>query len=839
MWGMTMNKPSTPMMKQYMEIKENTNDALVFYRLGDFYELFYEDAEIAARVLDLVLTERSAGQGQKAKMCGVPHHASKNYIQKLVANGYKVAIVEQIEDPRDAVGIVKREVVEIITPGTYFDLEDHETREIAAVHIEHIYASVVMCDLVSGQVKGVRVSHHPIDIIKVLQQFQVRELVINEGTSPKLIQEIQDKTNIVLSQENNYSKSIQHEDHAFELALQRLYQYLFYTHKRDLVHLTPLKIMNDQSYLKLDYNSMANLELINHGSSRDLSLFQFLNKTKTNSGARLLKEWIMQPLVSQHAIINRQDKIERLMNQFVLSDSLSQELKETYDIHRVVARLASDKHNAQDFVRLRKTLVRFKTIRDILVDEVLFKDVLEVDSLEALEQMIGLAIYDDSPVVMKEGRTFKPGLNKELDELQEISTGGKQWLLDYEMRQQEMTGIKNLKIGYNRAFGYYIEISKGQIENVLPEFGFIRKQTLTSAERYINQELQEYETKASQATERILALEAQLFDDYTKQVKHYIHKISQVADELASLDAILSLMHVSSNPGYVKPTLNENRTIDIKQGKHPVLAATLKEHDYIASDVLIDPNRNILILTGPNMGGKSTYMRMIALHVIMAQMGAFVPAESANISIVDQIFTRMGASDDILMGQSTFMVEMMEAQMALTHASKNSLILFDEIGRGTSTYDGMAIAQAILEYIHLSIGCMSVFSTHYHELVTLADMYDGLTNVHVQVHEENDNVTFLYSVVDGHAKQSYGINVAKLAHLPDTLIQRASENLQRLELSKSSINLDSKVITLEVEPQYVSQIKNKLQNIDVNQMTPMESLMLLAELKDIMEASNE
>ena len=834
-----MNKALTPMMKQYMEIKENTNDALVFYRLGDFYELFFEDAEVAARVLDLVLTERSAGKGEKAKMCGVPHHASKNYIQKLVANGYKVAIVEQVEDPRDAVGIVKREVVEIITPGTYFDLDDNETREIATVQMDQLYSSVVMCDLVSGQIRGIRVNSDPIEIIKVLQQFQVRELIINEGTNPKLIQEIQDKTHIVLSIENQYSNKIQHSDSAFELALQRLYQYLYYTHRRHLTHLTKMVLLNDESYLKLDYNSLQNLELINDGKGKDLSLFQFLNKTKTNSGARLLKQWIMQPLVSEASIISRQDRIDLVMNDFILSEGLSNELKDSYDIHRVVARVVSGKHNAQDFVRLKSTLKNFEAVQELLQDQELFANLVSLDPLKELHDTLDEAIFDNAPVLLKEGRTFKSGIHEELDELRTISSGGRKWLLEYEAQQQAITGIKNLKISYNKAFGYFIEISKGQIENVKPEFGFIRKQTLTNAERYINQELQEYETKASQATERTLAIESELFSHYTSYVEGFTLSIGKIADALAELDGILSLMHISSLPGYVKPSFNHDRIVDLRQGKHPVLAATLQEHDYIASDVLINPDRNVLILTGPNMGGKSTYMRMIALNIILAQMGCFIPATSANLPLVDQIFTRMGASDDILMGQSTFMVEMMEAQMALTHASKNSLVLFDEIGRGTSTYDGMAIAQAIIEYIHISIGCMTVFSTHYHELVMLEDMYPGLVNVHVQVHEENDHVTFLYSVVDGSAKQSYGINVARLAHLPDSLIARASENLQRLELSKANIQLDSKVITLEVEPQHISIIKHRLKNLDVNQMTPIESLMLIAELKQVLEDHDE
>ena len=834
-----MTKELTPMMKQYMEIKQNTNDALVFYRLGDFYEMFFEDAITASRVLDLVLTQRSIGNGEKGPMCGVPHHASKNYIQKLVANGYKVAIVEQIEDPKDAVGIVKRDVVEIITPGTYFDMDDNETREIASVQIDQIYASIVSCDLVSGHIRGIRVASDPVEIIKVLQQFQVRELVVSKNTPQDFIDEIVDKTHILLSYEETLSQSIKHSDLSIEIALRRLYSYLFYTHKRELHHLSEIVLLNDLSYLKMDYNSMTNLELLSHSKSKDLSLYHFLNKTKTNSGARLLKEWLMQPLVSKSAIEDRHVMIEALMNDYTLSEDLIKELKETYDIHRVVARVSSGKHNAQDFVRLKTTLRHFAKIQERLSTQEAFSKFAHVDPLQELYKILEDAIFDDAPVLMKEGRTFKEGLDEELDELRSLRSDGKAWLLNYETKQRDITGIKNLKLGYNRAFGYYIEVSKGQVENVLPEHGFIRKQTLTSAERYINQELQEFETKSSQATERILSIESRLMREYTSLVESYGPRISILADALAQVDVLLSLMQISSLPGYVKPEFNSERIIDIKLGKHPVLAATLKDHQYIASSVLIDQSRNILILTGPNMGGKSTYMRMIALNVIMAQMGCYVPCESCNVSIVDQIFTRMGASDDILMGQSTFMVEMLEAQTALSHASKNSLVLFDEIGRGTSTYDGMALAQAILEYMHVSIGCMAVFSTHYHELVTLESMYEGVKNVHVEVFEENDKVTFLYSVVDGSSKQSYGINVARLAHLPDSLIQRATENLQRLELSKAKIHLDSKVITLEVEPQHVSVIKNRLKSIDVNQMTPLEAMMLLSELKGLVEDSDE
>ena len=827
----------TPMMKQYMEIKENTNDALVFYRLGDFYELFFEDAITAARVLDLVLTQRSAGKDKKAAMCGVPHHAAKSYIQKLVSNGYKVAIVEQIEDPKDAIGIVKRDVVEIITPGTYIEDEHQDTREIASIHQDLVYATIVSCDLVSGSMRSLRIVNDPSEIIKSLQQFQVKELVIDSHFDQATLREIKGKTDIHISIEDEIDKTTTHKDASIQSALARLNQYLHYTHKRKLNHLSEVVIMNDQSYLRMDYAAMSNLELIDHQKSKDLSLYHFLNHTQTNMGGRALKTILMQPLVNEDDIIARQNQISVLINDYSLSDRTFADLKMTYDIHRVVARLASGKHNAQDFVRLKKTLQMFEVIQSNYSKELLFS-FLNIDPLHELSTSLETAIYDDAPVALKEGRTFKSGLNSELDELMMLTKQGRQWLVAYEQKQREITGIKNLKVGYNRAFGYYIEVSKGQVENVKDEHGFIRKQTLTSAERYINQELQEYETKISQASEEILRLESALFDHYTQYVSQYSKQIHAIGDAIARLDVMLSLAEVSKLPGYTRPVFNHDSIIDIKAGKHPVLAQKLIDHQYIASDVLIDKDRKILILTGPNMGGKSTYMRMLALNVILAQIGCYVPCDFANISIVDQIFTRMGSSDDILMGQSTFMVEMLEAQTALSRATKQSLILFDEIGRGTSTYDGMALAQAILEYIHMSVQCMSVFSTHYHELVALESMYPGMKNVHVEVYEENDTVTFLYRVVDGNAKQSYGINVARLAHLPKSLIDRASQNLQLLELSKSSVNIDNKIINVEVEPQGYSVLKDRLSRLDVNKITPIESLMLLSELKAILEGQS-
>ncbi|CAM2829559.1 DNA mismatch repair protein MutS [Erysipelothrix tonsillarum] len=824
----------TPMLQQYMDIKKNTNDALVFYRLGDFYELFFEDAITASKVLDLVLTARSAGKDQKAPMCGVPHHAAQGYIQKLVSAGYKVAIVEQVEDPKEAKGIVQREVVEIVTPGTYFEMDDNETREIASISLDLVYATIVSCDIVSGNLRAIRVMNDFVEIIKVLQQFQVKEIVISEHFDAKILNEIKNKTEIYISYQDELSTSVDHKDPTIKKTLARLTQYLVYTHKRNLNHLSEVVVLNDEAYLRMDYATMTNLELIDHQKGKELSLFYFINRTQTNMGARYLKETLMQPMVNLEAIQHRHFQIETLMEDYLLADGLSKKIKETYDIHRVIARLSTGKHNAQDLVRLKKTLGIFKMMQEDVSGISCF-DFMEVDALESVYNLLDCHILDDAPVALKEGRTFKHGVHEELDELLEISKNGKKWLVNFEAEQREKTGIKNLKVGYTRAFGYYIEVSKGQIENVREEFGYIRKQTLTNAERYISEALQDYEVKTSQASERILEIEHILFDQVSEFVARYASEIHNIGSAIALMDTLMALSEISSLPGYHCPQFVSGNVLDIRNGKHPVLESTLKDHQYIASDVLMNQERNTLILTGPNMGGKSTYMRMVALNVILAQTGCYVPCESMQLSLVDQIFTRMGASDDILMGQSTFMVEMMEAQAALSRATKNSLVLFDEIGRGTSTYDGMALAQAIIEYINNSIKCRTVFSTHYHELVTLETMYDGIKNIHVEVHEENDDVTFLYKVIDGRADKSYGINVARLAHLPQSIIERAKQNLEILELSKNRLDIDAKVLTVEIEPQGYSTVKNKIQSIDVNQLTPIEALMVLSELKAIIE----
>lgn len=826
-----MSDKLTPMMKQFVEIKKDTKDALVFFRLGDFYELFFEDAEIASRVLDLVLTARSAGGDVKAPMCGVPHHAAKSYIQKLVANGYKVAIVEQVEDPKEVKGIVKREVVEVVTPGTYFEMDDNTTREIAAIHLDLIYATIVSCDVMSGRLKAIRIMNDTAEIIKNLQQFQVREIVISEDFDQNIVSKIQEETNIYVSFFEEKDDSIEHEDASIQSAYARLLAYLNKTQKSSFNHLGELQILNDEAYCRMDYTSMTNLELIDHEKNKNLSVYHFMNKTNTSMGSRHLKDILMRPLVNLDEINLRHEQIAVLMKDFLLFDQLKDQLKETYDIHRIIARITNDKHNPQDFVRLKDTLKVFKELKDTLVNQEHFAFFLDVNPLEPVYEALNNAFLDDAPVTFKDGRTFKKSVSEELDELIDISEDGKTWLLKYEQEEREKTGINNLKIGYTRSFGYYIDITKGQIGNVKEEFNYIRKQTLTNSERYISEELQEFEVKISEAQDRIQELELELFKQYTEFVRKYAKEIHEVGYALAYLDVLMSLTEFSNQPGYIKPDIVEENVLNIEEGRHPVLESTLKDHDYIASSVDMSEKRRTLILTGPNMGGKSTYMRMLAVNTILAQIGSYIPCENATIGLVDQIFTRMGASDDILMGQSTFMVEMLESQIALSRATDKSLILFDEIGRGTSTYDGMALAQSIIEYINETIQARTLFSTHYHELVTLEDMYDEIYNINVAVHEEDKKVTFLYRVEDGRATKSYGINVAKLAHLPNIVIQRAEENLKMLELTKETPSIGEKLITMEVEPKEYQEIKHKLEIIDPNNMTPMEALKFVGELK--------
>lgn len=768
--------------------------------------------------------------------CPIIH---KSYIQKLVSQGYKVAIVEQVEDPKEVKGLVRREVVEIITPGTFIENEEVETNEIGALHSDLVYATLVLCNITSGSLRAVQVLNESLEIIKALQQYQVKEIVVGTDFDQKIIRDIKDKTAIFVSYQDQDDTQIKHEDHAIEKALQKMIGYLNYTQKRNLDHLGEVVVLSKLSYLKMDYASIANLELIQHGTNKDLSLFSFLNKTQTHIGARTLKDALLQPLIDTNDIKFRQDVIEFFLSQGQLADQLRGLLKESYDIHRVIAKVATQKNNSQDFIRLKNTLNIFTEIQSLAKDNELLSFVCQQNDLREVYLALESAVHDDAPVQLKDGRTFKSGLNAELDELLSITKDGRKWLLNYEAEQREKTGIKNLKVGYTRAFGYYIEITKGQVDNVKEDHGFIRRQTLTNAERYISEELQEYETKVLAAGDRILAIEQELFKKYTEYVLNYAHEIQKIGEVMGELDMLLALTEISSLPGYVKPTFNNSNIIDIQEGRHPVLEQELSSHQYIASDVNFDEEHQLQILTGPNMGGKSTYMRMVALIIIMGQMGAYVPADSATLSIVDQIFTRMGASDDILMGQSTFMIEMLEAQSALSKATKNSLILFDEIGRGTSTYDGMALAQAILEYIVHSVGCNTIFSTHYHELTSLESMYPGIKNIHVEVHEEDDKVTFLYRILEGRADKSYGINVARLAHLPQTVIERAKQNLEALEAQKESLDLNKEVVIVKSEPQDYTSAKNLINKIDINHVTPMEALTLLSELKNILGDNNE
>lgn len=838
-----MSENLTPMMKQYMDVKNSVDDALVFYRLGDFYELFFEDAKIASKELDLVLTGRSAGNNQKAPMCGVPYHAAQNYIQKLIAKGYKVAIAEQLEDPKTTKGIVKRDVVQIITPGTTLTNDENQTTVIASLGEDLIYYSLVLCDITTGEIQGVRIANVASELLQALMQYNVRELLVTSSTDAKLIQDIKDKTLAVVTcyeaqqiEPSGQALLKNAATNAMEEAGKSLISYLSMTQKRSLNHLKPLEILVDQAYLQMDYSTLVNLELIQSQRSptKKATLYSFLDRTSTTMGSRLIKTWVIHPLVDKGSIIKRQNQIAVLDRNYLELMDIRTKLDRCFDIEKILAKIAFGSVNPQDVLRLISTLQIFQSLKEQMTFEH-FEFFTDVDDCSSLYTILNNAFNEQAPINLKDGGIFNDGVSEMLDELRSIQRDGKSWLLAYEQAQRDKTGIKNLKVGYTRAFGYYIEVSKGAAHQVKEEYGYIRKQTLTNGERYISEELQSWETKLNQAGEDVLAIEEALFKQYLDIINGYHHQLVACAAAIASLDALGALTVVSHQHGYHRPAFNEQRELKIIGGRHPILENTALSSQYIANSIDMNNEDLVYVLTGPNMGGKSTYMRMIALICIMAQMGCYVPCEEASLPVLDQIFTRMGASDDILMGQSTFMVEMNEAQVALNRATKDSLILFDEIGRGTSTYDGMALAKAIIEYVASVIQAKTIFSTHYHELTSLEQENQQIKNIHVEVHEEDNRVTFLYKVLPGKADKSYGINVARLAHLPQSVLERAADLLVMFEESKHQINMNQTIIKMKVEPEGYIKAREILKHVDVNQMTPLQAMSLLDQIKQILE----
>lgn len=836
----------TPMIKQYLEVKQHHLDAIVFYRLGDFYEMFFEDAQIASQELDLVLTGRNAGVEKKIPMCGVPFHAANSYIQRLIQKGYKVAIVEQLENAEEVKGLVKRDVIKIVTPGTNMDEVNDEKNNIylASLYDFQYGLAVVLFEMTTGEVKGQIIQKNMMSIQKALLGNNVREVVLAEKFDSKVIKIIKDMNRITLSQHNDFELRGRYEslveeveDERLKKAFALLTNYLDTTQKRSMSHLKKMELINEQNYLQMDFSTKQNLELTQllRSNSKSLTLWSFLDKCQSSMGSRLLKKWIESPLVQKSQIEERLEMIEYLNENFIIKDELREQLSNIYDLERLCARIAYGSANPRDVLRLIKTLQHAPMIFELLQDCKGYEKLKQVDVCNELLLKIDGAIVENPPLTVREGDIFVDGYHDELDDLRDISKNGNQWILELEAYERDRTGIRSLKVGYNRVFGYYIEVTKMNIPQIKEEFGYVRKQTLTNAERYVTSELKEKEEAIIHAKEKIIRLESDLFMDLLEQLKVYLPKLYDLSSALSTVDALYSLAEASSENGYTKPIFHNENKIILEDARHPILEKVMKGKPYISNDLIMDEKDHVMMITGPNMGGKSTYMRQTALIAIMAQIGCFVPARKACLPIFDKIFTRIGASDDIMSGQSTFMVEMMEANHALQNATKNSLILFDEIGRGTSTYDGMALAQAMIEYITNHIQAKTLFSTHYHELTELATQQESIKNVHVEVHEENEHVTFLYRMIDGKADKSYGINVARLAKLPLPVLERAKVLLLELEKQESLSVQTKQQEIVEIENPNYNKMKDMLKLVDINAMTPLEALQFIVDLKTIVK----
>ncbi|MCI2153577.1 MAG: DNA mismatch repair protein MutS [Stecheria intestinalis] len=828
----------TPMMQQYLKVKENYPDALVFYRIGDFYEMFFDDAKTASRELDLVLTGKNAGVKDRVPMCGVPHHAVGSYIQRLVQRGYKIAIVEQMQDPKEAVGLVERDVIRVITPGTVIDEigDEKESVYLASVEDYGYGYSVVMAEVSTGENFVENVAHTSSALAQNLLKNNAREIVVRKDFDNRVIRMLREMQ-IVIS----YCDETEIREEYLPLcenltrdpdriAYGRMLNYLEATQKHMLAHLQTVSIEDENSILYMDFSTQQNLELIEslHRQSKGQTLWTFLDVCRSSMGSRLLKKWIEKPLVNQAEIEKRYDRLEYLKKHFMNRQNLRDHLGQIYDLQRLITRIAMNSANAIDCLRLSKTL---NQVPEILAaaDSTEFDFCRSVDPLSDLAKKLDGAFVENPPVLTSEGGMFRDGYSKELDEARTIQRNGREFISRMEAEERERTGIKTLKIGYNKVFGYYIEISKAAAAQVKEEWGYVRKQTLVGNERFISPQLKEKEDMILHAEENAIRIEKQLFAELTAEIRKSLAKLQKLSIVLAEIDCYAALAEISSRYGYVRPEFTDDE-LKIESGRHPILDEMMKDPKYVANSVEMNKDESILLITGPNMGGKSTYMRQTALIIIMAQMGCYVPAKSCRMPVFDRIFTRIGASDDILSGQSTFMVEMTEANRALQEATSHSLILFDEIGRGTSTYDGMALAQAMIEYIAACIHAKTLFSTHYHELTTLTDSIGCVRNVHVVVKEENDKVTFLYKIRDGAADRSYGINVARLAGLPDAVLERARGLQKELESKKRVVQQSYQLVEMKKEDPTAEDILKKLRDVNPDDLSPREAWTMLEDL---------
>lgn len=869
----------TPMMQQYLQVKEDYKDAFLFFRLGDFYEMFFEDAERASQILEITLTSRDAGAEERIPMCGVPHHSAKNYIETLVQKGYKVAICEQTEDPKQAKGVVKREVVQLITPGTIMEgkvLDGKTNHFIASAEllnprtIAFAYLDVSTGEAIASEMEGDGKA-----LIMQLDAYGIRELVVTAEQQVALT-EMAENMGIVLSideemmdeqQANAYVSNVPTSLHN---ACRRLLHYIEKTQMRSLSHIQAFTFYETKNYLRIDTSSKRNLELIQsiRGGDYKGTLLWLLDETVTAMGGRKLKQWLHQPLASRKAIEDRLAIVTDLLDAYFVRVELQSLLKSVYDLERLAGRVAFGNVGGRDLAQLRESLRQVPTIQQQLLQsekQTLIQLGQQLDLCEEIESLLSRAITDHPPISIKEGDVIRDGFDAQLDELRYAARNGKDWLAQLEQQERERTGIKNLKIGYNRVFGYYIEITKSHLQNS-DLSRYERKQTLANAERFITDELKEKEALILNAEEQSLVVEYNLFVAIREELKAFIPRVQALASSISELDVLLSFAQVSEKYRFTKPMFHNGRALKIIEGRHPVVEKMLNKQMYVPNDCVLTEEKNMMLITGPNMSGKSTYMRQVALIAVLAQMGCYVPADVAELPIVDQIFTRIGAADDLAAGQSTFMVEMLESQHAIANATERSLLLFDEIGRGTSTYDGMALAQSMMEYIHEKIGANTLFSTHYHELTDLEQQLERLQNVHVSATERDGRVVFLHKVKQGAADKSYGIHVAELAQLPEAIISRARVLLAQFERdaqqlvgvvqeTESTLHDHSPTTQEKVElpeemqlslfaegptlTEVEQQVLEKLEKTNIMATTPMQAMTMLHELQQALVSQSK
>ena len=864
----------SPMMQRYLETKEEYKDCILFYRLGDFYEMFFEDAITASRELELTLTGKDCGQEERAPMCGIPHHAAEIYVSRLINKGYKVAICEQLEDPKTTKGIVKRGVIRVVTPGTLVEsnmLEERKNNYIMSIYKTGIYFGISICDISTGEFYSAEIkdnNNFPI-LLDEIARYTPSELVINSMMANCLdeMKKIKERfENVYITKFNDkfFSEELNNVNLRFNVvdnnerkienlaekklalsSINALVQYIEDTQKTSLDHINKITIYNLSKYMALDINARRNLEITEkmRDKSKKGTLLWVLDKTSTSMGGRLLRRWLNDPLVDVDEINRRLNAVKELKDDIILRGEVIENLKKVYDIERLAGKMAYGNANARDMVTLKNSLFKLPEVKQILKNckSDLLKGLYEkLDELQDIYQLIEKSIVEDPPMTIKDGGIIKLGYDEEIDKLKTAQTEGKTWLVQLEAEEKEKTGIKNLKIGFNKVFGYFIEVTKSYLDQVPDRF--IRRQTLTNAERYITEDLKNLENQILGAEERVINLEYNAFVEIREEISKNVTRLQTTSEVISSLDVLTSFAQVAEDFNYCMPEVDSSGTIDIKNGRHPVIEKILGEGVFVENDTFLDKGDNRLsIITGPNMAGKSTYVRQVALITLMAQCGSFVPAESANIGVVDKIFTRVGASDDLSMGQSTFMVEMMEVATILKEATPNSLVILDEIGRGTSTYDGLSIAWAVAEYIadKQKCGAKTLFATHYHELTELENKIEGIKNYSIAVKEKGEDIIFLRKIVRGGTDESYGIHVARLAGVPKVVTQKANEILRSLE--KKNILTGKKQDKKQVEGQFdmynykLAEIAREIDKVNLNELAPIDALNTLVRIKEKMK----